>query len=306
MTESSETQPDRRMDNRVYFRNKVLPYLLLTPQLAITLVFFIWPAGVALSSSFFVQQAFSGAMRFVGFDNFMDLVDNSVYLHSFAVTAVFTAATTLITLAAAMYLAIKAHWALHGSREYKAVLTWPYAVAPAVAGLLLLFLFNPSVGLIAGWLEQLGFNWDYNTHGNQAMILIVLAAAWRQIAYNFLFFLAGLQAVPHSLLEAAAIDGAGPGKRFWTIIFPLLTPTTFFLLVIDIVYSLFETFGLVDAITQGGPGNATNILVYQVYRTGFVGLDLGSSAAQSVILMLLVIAMTFIQFRFIERRVSYG
>lgn len=293
------------MDNRVYFKNKWLPYLLLLPQLAITLVFFIWPAIVALSSSFYIQEIFTGAKHFVGFENFVSLFQDSVYLNSFMVTAVFTVATTFFTLALAMYLAVKANRVLRGTRIYQAILTWPYAVAPAVAGVLWVFMFNPTVGLVSGWLSALGIDWNYNVNGNQAMLLMVIAAVWRQVAYNFLFFLAGLQAVPSSLLEAAAIDGAGPTKRFWTIIFPLLTPTTFFLLVIDIVYSLFQTFGLIDAITQGGPGNATNILVYEVYRTGFVGLDLGSSAAQSVILMLLVIAMTFVQFRFIERRVSY-
>lgn len=294
------------MDNRVFFRNKWLPYLLLLPQLVVTLVFFIWPAGVALSSSFFVQNAFTGAKRFVGFSNFASLATNHVYLHSFIVTAVFSGATTFLTLAAALYLAIKANRVLRGSRFYQAVLTWPYAVAPAVAGILWVFMFNPTVGLVSGWLEWLGFDWNYNVHGGQAMFLVIISAVWRQIAYNFLFFLAGLQAIPGSLLEAAAIDGAGAVKRFWTVIFPLLAPTTFFLLVIDIVYSLFQTFGLIDALTQGGPGNATNILVYQVYRTGFVGQDLGSSSAQSVILMVLVILMTIIQFRFIERRVSYG
>lgn len=293
------------MDKRVYFSNKGLPYLLLLPQLVVTLVFFIWPAGVALSSSFFIVDAFSGNKTFVGFDNFMSLLSDHVYLDSFAVTAVFSAATTFFTLAIALYLAIKANRVIRGKRLYQAVLTWPYAVAPAVAGILWVFMFNPTVGLVSSWLDILGIDWNYNVHGDQAMILMIISAVWRQIAYNFLFFLAGLQAVPSSFLEAAAIDGAGPVKRFWTIIFPLLAPTTFFLLVIDIVYSLFETFGLIDAVTQGGPGNATNILVYQVYKTGFVGQDLGSSAAQSVILMALVIIMTVVQFRFIERRVSY-
>lgn len=293
------------MENRVYFRNKWLPYLLLLPQLAVTLVFFIWPAAVALSSSFFVQDVFTGTKHFTGIANFAFLLSDPVYLKSFAVTAVFTAATTFITLSTSMLLAVKADKVIHGSRPYQAILTWPYAVAPAVAGVLWIFMFNPTVGIVAGWLAKLGIDWNYNVNGTQAMLLVILAAAWRQIAYNFLFFLAGLQAIPHALLEAAAIDGAGPVKRFWTIIFPLLTPTTFFLLVIDILYSLFETFGLIDTVTQGGPGNSTNILVYEVFRTGFVGQDLGGSAAQSVILMLLVIAMTIIQFRFIERRVSY-
>lgn len=294
------------MDNRVYFRNKWLPYLLLLPQLAVTLVFFIWPSLVALSSSFYIQNAFTGVRTFVGLDNFFFIFNNPIYLNSFVVTAVFASATTFLTMALALYLAIKANRVLRAKRLYQSLLTWPYAVAPAVAGVLWVFMFNPTVGLISGWLEFIGINWNANVNGAQAMTLVVIAAVWRQVPYNFLFFLAGLQAVPQSLLDASAIDGAGPIKRFWTVIFPLLAPITFFLLVINIVYSMFQTFGLIDTVTQGGPGNATNILVYQVYRTGFVALNLGRSAAQSVILMLLVLILTFIQFRFIERRVSYG
>ena len=293
------------MEKRVYFRNRWLPYLLLAPQLAVTLVFFIWPAAVALSSSLFTQDAFSGTMHFVGLENFRFLFQDSSYINSFVVTGVFTAGVTALTLSVSLLLAVKADRVFKGSRFYQAVLTWPYAVAPAVAGVLWLFLFTPSIGLVARALGAMGVDWNYHVNGTQAMLLVIIAGAWRQIAYNFLFFLAGLQAIPQSLIEAAAIDGAGPVKRFWTIIFPLLSPTTFFLLVIDIIYSLFETFGLIDAVTQGGPGNATNILVYQVFQTGFVGQDLGGSAAQSVILMLLVIIMTVIQFHFIERRVSY-
>ncbi len=293
------------MEKRVYFRNRWLPYLLLAPQLAVTLVFFIWPAAVALSSSLFTQDAFSGTMHFVGLENFRFLFQDSSYINSFAVTGVFTAGVTALTLSVSLLLAVKADRAVKGSRFYQAALTWPYAVAPAVAGVLWLFLFTPSIGLIARAFGAMGIDWNYHVNGTQAMFLVIIAGAWRQIAYNFLFFLAGLQAIPQSLIEAAAIDGAGPVKRFWTIIFPLLSPTTFFLLVIDIIYSLFETFGLIDAVTQGGPGNATNILVYQVFQTGFVGQDLGGSAAQSVILMILVIIMTVIQFHFIERRVSY-
>lgn len=242
------------MEKRVYFHNRWLPYLLLLPQLAVTLVFFIWPAVEALSSSFFIQDAFTGAKRFVGFANFKSIFSDSRYLDSFGVTGVFTLATTLLTLAAALYLAIKAHRVIHGARIYQAILTWPYAVAPAAAGILWVFMFTPNVGLVSGWLEALGINWNFHVNGNQAMLLVIIAAVWRQIAYNFLFFLAGLQAIPVSLLEAASIDGAGSFKRFWTVIFPLLAPTTFFLLIIDIVYSLFDTFGLIDAVTQGGPG----------------------------------------------------
>lgn len=293
------------MEKRVYFRNRWLPYLLLLPQLAVTLIFFIWPAAEALFSSLFIQDAFTGAKRFVGLANFEALFTNGLYVKSFWVTAVFTLATTFLTMAAALYLAIKAHHVIRGSRFYQVMLTWPYAVAPAAAGILWVFMFTPNVGLVSNWLEALGINWNFNVNGGQAMLLVIIAAVWRQIAYNFLFFLAGLQAIPGSLLEAAAIDGAGPARRFWTVVFPLLTPVTFFLLVINVVYSLFDTFGLIDAVTQGGPGNATNILVYKVYRSGFVGLDLGGSAAQSVVLMALVVILTVIQFRYIERRVNY-
>jgi sn-glycerol 3-phosphate transport system permease protein len=260
---------------------------------------------VALSSSLFTQDVFSGVKHFVGLHNFVFLSQDSVYLKSFVVTAIFTAGVTLLSLSIALLLAVKANAVLKGSRFYQAILTWPYAVAPAVAGVLWLFTFSPSVGLIAPWLGALGIDWNYNVNSTQAMALVIIAGAWRQIAYNFLFFIAGLQTIPDSLLEAAAIDGAGRVKRFWTLIFPLLSPTTFFLLVIDIIYSLFETFGLIDVVTQGGPGNATNILVYEVFQTGFVGQDLGDSAAQSVILMALVVIMTIIQFRFLERRVNY-
>lgn len=294
------------MGNRVYFRNKGLPYLLLLPQLVVTLVFFVWPAVIALSSSFFIQNAFTGVRTFVGLDNFFYIFSSPVYLHSFAVTAVFASATTLLTMAAGLYLAIKADAVLRGKRFYESLIIWPYAVAPAVAGVLWVFMFNPTVGLISGWLQLLGISWNANVNGTQALILVVIAAAWRQIPYNFLFFLAGLQAIPRSLVEASAIDGAGPAKRFWTVVFPLLAPITFFLLVINVVYSMFQTFGLIDAVTKGGPGNATDILVYEVYRTGFIARNLGVSAAQSVILMLLVLMLTFVQFRFIERRISYG
>lgn len=293
------------MARRVYFRNKWLPWVLLTPQLAVTLVFFIWPAFEALLTSFFVEDAFTGARRFVAFKNFIFLLEDPVYLGSFGVTLVFTGAVTLLVLSISLLLAVKADKVIRGPSWYRAVLTWPYAVAPAVAGILWVFMFNPTVGLAAAILDHVGVHWNYNVNGVQAMLLMILAASWRQIAYNFLFFIAALQAIPQSLIEAASIDGASRSKRFWTVTFPLLTPTTFFLLVIDILYALFETFGLIDAVTQGGPSNATNILVYEVYQEGFVGQNLGGSAAQSVILMLMVVIMTFVQFRFVERGVNY-
>ena len=294
------------MEKRVVFRHRWLPYLLLAPQLAITLVFFIWPASQALWQSMLVQDAFGLSVRFVWFDNFVYLFESREYLNSIRVTAIFSVGVTLLGLAVALLLAAVADHVIKGALAYKTLLIWPYAVAPAIAGVLWLFLFNPSVGIVAWWLGTLGITWNHQIDGNQAMLLVVLAAAWKQISYNFLFFLAGMQAIPKSLIEAAAIDCAGPVKRFFTIIFPLLSPTTFFLLVVNIVYAFFDTFGIIHAVTRGGPAQATNIMVYKVYSDGFIGLNLGSSAAQSVILMAIVITLTVIQFRFIERRVQYG
>jgi sn-glycerol 3-phosphate transport system permease protein len=294
------------MEKRVVFRHRWLPYLLLAPQLAITIVFFIWPASQALWQSMLVQDAFGLSVRFVWFDNFLYLFSNREYLNSIRVTAVFSLGVTLLGLVVALLLAAVADHVIKGALAYKTLLIWPYAVAPAIAGVLWLFLFNPSVGIVAWWLQAVGIVWNHPVNGNQAMLLVVLAAAWKQISYNFLFFLAGMQAIPKSLIEAAAIDCAGPVKRFFTIIFPLLSPTTFFLLVVNIVYAFFDTFGIIHAVTRGGPAQATNIMVYKVYSDGFIGLNLGSSAAQSVILMAIVITLTVIQFRFIERRVQYG
>lgn len=294
------------MEKRVVFRHRWLPYVLLAPQLAITLVFFIWPASQALWQSMLVQDAFGLSVRFVWLDNFTYLFSNREYLSSIRVTAVFSLGVTLLGLTVALLLAAVADHVIKGALAYKTLLIWPYAVAPAIAGVLWLFLFNPSVGIVAWWLRGAGITWNHQIDGNQAMLLVVFAAAWKQISYNFLFFLAGMQAIPKSLIEAAAIDCAGPVKRFFTIIFPLLSPTTFFLLVVNIVYAFFDTFGIIHAVTRGGPAQATNIMVYKVYSDGFIGLNLGSSAAQSVILMAIVITLTVIQFRFIERRVQYG
>ncbi|MDA3920750.1 MAG: sn-glycerol-3-phosphate ABC transporter permease UgpA [Salinisphaera sp.] len=293
------------IERRAVFSHRWLPIALVAPQLAVTAVFFLWPAYETVVSAFYVQGAFGGSEHFVGLHNFTALWDNASYLHSFGITLIFSAATTLLALSVSLLLAVNANRALRGAKVYQALLAWPYAVAPAIAGVLWLFMLNPSVGLLARALDGLGVPWDFRVNGTQAMVLVVMASAWRQIAYNFLFFLAALQSVPSSLIEAAAIDGAGPIRRFWTIVFPLLSPTTFFLLVIDLVYSFFETFGVIDTVTQGGPANATNILVYQVFETGFVGLDLGGSAAQSVVLMLFIIGLTVLQFRFIEGRVRY-
>lgn len=293
------------MQKRVLFHNPWLPYLLLAPQIAVTLVFFIWPASQAILQSVLLEDPFGLSSQFVGLENFERLFADPHYLNSLRVTAVFSIAVALLALTTALVLAVMADRALRFAVGYRTLLVWPYAVAPAVAGVLWLFLFNPTIGILAYLLRGVGVSWNHYLDGGQAMLLVVIAAAWKQISYNFLFFLAGLAAIPRTLIEAAAIDGAGPVRRFWTIVFPLLSPTTFFLVVINVVYAFFDTFGTIHAVTQGGPARATEILVYKVYRDGFIGLDLGGSAAQSVVLMAIVIGLTVIQFRFIERRVQY-
>ncbi|PZO82466.1 MAG: sn-glycerol-3-phosphate ABC transporter permease UgpA [Mesorhizobium amorphae] len=294
------------MTPRVVFPNKLLPYLLLAPQLAITLVFFYWPASQALRQSMQREDPFGLATQFVGLANFRKVLADPNYLNSIQVTAIFSAATAFVAMAAALLLAVQADKVIKGRNFYRTLMIWPYAVAPAIAGMLWLFLFNPSIGTLAVWLRWAGIDWDPLLDGDQAMVLVVGAASWKQISYNFLFFVAGLQAIPRSLIEAAAIDGARPFKRFWTITFPLLAPTTFFLLVINTTYAFFDTFGIIHAVTGGGPGKATETLVYKVYNDGFVNLILGDSAAQSVILMVIVIALTAVQFRYVEKKVHYG
>jgi sn-glycerol 3-phosphate transport system permease protein len=294
------------MEKRVVFRSAWLPYALVAPQIAITLVFFFWPAAQAVWYSFQLQDAFGLKTQFVGLQNFITLFKDPHYLNSFRVTAVFSVLVAVLGLALALLLAVMADRVLRGATAYKTLLIWPYAVAPAVAGVLYAFLFAPSIGIVTYALRDwFGIEWNWLLDGEQAMLLVVMAAVWNHVSYNFVFFLAGLQAIPRSLLEAAAIDGAGPARRFWTVVFPLLSPTTFFLLVINVVYAFFGTFGLIDATTQGGPGQDTQILVYKVYHDGVKAADLGGSSAQSVILMLIVIALTVIQFRFVERRVQY-
>jgi sn-glycerol 3-phosphate transport system permease protein len=290
---------------RTIFSNKVLPYFFLAPQLAITIVFFIWPAGQAVKSSFEREDPFGLRTTFIWFQNYTRLFVDPAYLNSFGRTLVFAIAVTFLAMAIALLMAAAVSRLLRSSNLYTTLLVWPYAVAPVVAGILWWFMFNPSVGILPYVLGQLGITWNHRTNGSDAMILVIIAATWKQISYNFLFFLAGMQSIPNSLNEAAAIDGAGPFKRFWTIVFPLLSPTTFFLMIININYAMFDTFGIIDGTTSGGPNQATNILVYKVYADGFLGLNIGSSAAQSVILMLIVIALVFVQFRFIERRVQY-
>jgi sn-glycerol 3-phosphate transport system permease protein len=294
------------MERRVIFSGWVCPAVLLVPQLAVTIVFFFWPAGQAVLQSVRGGDAFGLATRFVGIDNFAALYADPDYLASFAITAFFSVAVALLALAPGLLLAVMADRVVKGAAFYKTVLLMPYAIAPAIAGVLWMFLFNPTIGVLAAALRAVGIDWNYLLDGGQAMLLVILAAAWKQISYNFLFFLAGLQAIPMSLIEASAIDGASPRRRFWTIVFPLLAPTSFFLLVVNIVYAFFDTFGVIHNVTQGGPAKATEILVYKVWYDGIVGLDLGGSAAQSVVLMAIVIGLTAIQFRFIERLVHYA
>jgi sn-glycerol 3-phosphate transport system permease protein len=293
------------MEKRVVFRSAWLPYVLLAPQLAITIVFFFWPAAQAIWYSFQLQDAFGLSSQFVGLENFRILFGDDNYLRSFRTTAVFSVLVAGSGIVISLLLAVMADRVVKGALAYKTVLIWPYAVAAAVAGVLWAFIFAPSIGIVTFVLKGFGIHWNWVINGNQAMLLVVIASVWKQISYNFLFFLAGLQSIPKSLIEAAAIDGAGPARRFWTIVLPLLSPTTFFLLVINIVYAFFETFGVIDATTQGGPAQATQILVYKVYHDGVKSGDLGGSSAQSVILMIIVVALTAIQFRYIERKVQY-
>jgi sn-glycerol 3-phosphate transport system permease protein len=293
------------VEKRVVFRSAWLPYALLAPQIAITVVFFFLPAGQAAWYSFQLQDAFGLRSEFVGLQNFEALFASPQYLQSFRTTAVFSALVAFFGIAISLLLATMADRVLRGALAYKTLLIWPYAVAPAVAGVLWAFLFAPSIGVITYFLRKFGVDWNWIINGDQAMLLIVIASVWKQISYNFLFFLAGLQSIPRSLIEAAAIDGAGPARRFWTIVFPLLSPTTFFLLVVNIVYAFFDTFGVIDATTQGGPATDTQILVYKVYYDGVKAADLGGSSAQSVILMIIVIVLTALQFRFVEKKVQY-
>ncbi|MDR6583180.1 sn-glycerol-3-phosphate ABC transporter permease UgpA [Herbaspirillum sp. BH-1] len=294
------------MEKRARFTSKWLPYLLVAPQIVITLLFFFWPAAQALYQSMLLQDAFGGYSEFVWLDNFKTLFGDPTYLESFRTTAVFSALVAFFGLAVSLLLAVFADRVRRGTSIYKTFLIWPYAVSPVVVGVLWMFLLSPSLGILSHVLSWLGLPWDYMINGTHAMILIVIAAIWKQISYNFLFFLAGLQSIPKSLIEAAAIDGAGPVKRFFTIVFPLISPTTFFLFVVNVVYAFFDTFVIVDATTHGGPGKDTEILVYKVFSDGFKGGDLGSSAAQSVVLMALVILLTVVQFKYVEKKVQYA
>ncbi|WP_316173506.1 MULTISPECIES: sn-glycerol-3-phosphate ABC transporter permease UgpA [unclassified Bradyrhizobium] len=293
------------MQKNAIFQSKLLPFVLVAPQLAIVLIFFYWPAIQAVIQSFLLQDAFGLSTSFVWFENYADLLTQPDYFQAILRTFGFSFAIALSSLSVALLLAVMADKPLRGVTLYRTLLIWPYAVAPPVVGVLWIFMLHPSLGVISRYLRAVGIDWNPLLDGDQAALQIILAAAWKQISYNFLFFLAGLQSIPRSVLEAAAIDGARPMRRFWTVTFPLLSPTIFFLLVINIVYAFFETFGIIDTMTRGGPGKSTETLVYKVYTDGLLGGNLGSSAAQSVVLMVIVIVLTAIQFRFVERKVTY-
>ena len=293
------------MLKRVHFPSSPLPYLLVAPQILITLVFFMWPASQALYQSFLIEDAFGLSSEFVGFENFVLLFEDAQYLSTFGRTAFFSTCVAFLSMLTALILAGFADRVVRGAMAYRTMLIWPYAVAPVLAGALWVFMFNPTLGIFPYLLKFIGVNWNHYLNGGQAMALVIFAAAWKQVAYNFLFYLAAMQSIPRSIIEAGAIDGAGPVLRFRTLILPLISPTTFFLLVINVVYAFFDTFGIIHAVTQGGPANSTTILVYKVFNDGFVGLDLGGSAAQSVILMFIVIVMTVVQFRYVEKKVEY-
>lgn len=291
--------------SQAIFANRWLPYALLAPQLLVTAVFFLWPSYQAFEQSFYLEDAFGFSRDFIGIDNYRELFRDEGYLRSFRTSLIFSFGVTFISMSTALVFAVSADHIIRGAEAYRALLVWPYAVAPALAGVIWYFLMNPSIGIVAYWLGALGVDWNHYVNGDQALLMVIIAASWKQISYNFLFFIAGLQSIPRSLVEAAAIDGAGPFRRFLTITFPLLSPTTFFLIVINLVYSFFDTFAIIHATTEGGPADSTSVLVFRVFNTGFIGQDYGSSAAQSVILMVLVILMTAIQFRYVERRVVY-
>jgi sn-glycerol 3-phosphate transport system permease protein len=295
------------MIKRSHFTKKTLAYLLITPQILVTLTFFYWPAAQGVLQSVMLSDPFGQRNRFVWFDNFINIFTDPLYLKSIVITLGFSLATAVTSITFGLFLASMANRALRAKALIRTMLIWPYAVAPAISGILWLFLLHPSFGVVAYFLQyRLGIDWNPVLSGTDAFIMVVMASAWKEVSYNFVFFMAGLQAVPHSLIEAAAMDGAGPFRRFWTITFPLLSPTLFFLMVMNVIYAFFETFGVIHTVTQGGPGGATNTLVYKVYQDGFIGLNLGSSAAQSVVLMILIVIITVLQFRFVERKVQYS
>jgi sn-glycerol 3-phosphate transport system permease protein len=290
---------------RAVFDNKLLPYVLLTPQLVITIIFFFWPAWQAVYQSLLRQDPFGLRTSFAWFENFTHVLGEATYLNAVGITTLFSLAVIVLAMGSGLLLAVTADKGIRGAALYKTLLIWPYAVAPAVSASLWLFIFHPSIGLLGRSLNQAGVRWDYSLNGAQALVLVVLAATWKQVSYNFIFFLAGLQSIPKSVIEAASVDGASSRQRFWKVIFPLLSPTTFFLLVVNVIYAFFDTFGVIHSLTRGGPGKATETLIYKLWVDGVVNLDLGSSSAQSVILLFVVITLTAIQFRYVERRVHY-
>jgi len=294
------------MIKRSTFKTSYLPYVLILPQIIVTLTFFYWPAVQGLIQSFLLSDPFGQSSKFVWFYNYIEIFTDPLYLKSIFTTFTFSIAVASVSITLGLFIATMANRALRATALVRTLLIWPYAVAPAISGILWLFLLHPSYGIVAlGINSMLGLNWNPVLHGTDAMVMITIASAWKQISYNFVFFMAGLQAIPKSLIEAAAIDGASPFTRFWSITFPLLSPTFFFLTVMNIIYSFFETFGVIHTVTQGGPGGSTNILVYKVYQDGFVGLNLGSSSAQSVVLMTLIVVITVLQFRYVEKKVQY-
>jgi sn-glycerol 3-phosphate transport system permease protein len=293
------------MRRRVIFPNRFLPYVLVAPQLAITVVFFFWPAGQAVIQSLIRQDPFGLRTTFVWFENFAEILGNPSYVQSLRLTVVFSAAVVLLAMASGLLLAVTADRHIRGAGIYKTLLVWPYAIAPAISASLWLFIFHPTIGIFGRVMVRNGIPWNYQLNGTHALTLVVLAAAWNRIAYNFIFFLAGLQSIPKSLVEAASVDGAGARQRFWRVVFPLLSPTTFFLLIVNVIYAFFDTFGVIHALTRGGPGKSTETLIYKVFVDGTINLDLGGSSAQSVVLLLVVVLLTALQFRYVERRVHY-
>jgi len=290
------------VDRRTTFDGRLLPALLVLPQLLLTIFFFLWPAAEAFWSSLTTTDPFGQGWVFVGLDNFADLFSDALYVQTILRTLIFCATVSVLAMSAALLLATFADREIKGRAIYRTLLIWPYAVAPAMAAVLWLFLLQPQFGLLGRWLNGHGIAWDYVVNGGQALTMVALASAWKQVSYDFIFFLAGLQSIPRAVIEAARMDGARGWHRFRTITFPLLAPTTFFLLVVNLVYAAFDTFGTIWALTQGGPGKDTETLVIKVYRDGMVNQDIGGSAAQSVVLMLGVIALTALQFRFLGRR----
>ena len=294
------------MIKRSIFTARALPYFLILPQILVTVTFFYWPAAQGLMQSMMISDPFGFHSRFVWFDNFIALFRDPLYLRSVFTTLLFSASTAFVSISLGLFLAAMANRAFKAKAFIRTMLIWPYAVAPAISGILWLFLLHPSYGIVALAIKQwFGVDWNPVLNGNDALIMVVMASAWKEVSYNFVFFLAGMQSIPTSLIEAAAMDGASPFRRFLVITLPLLSPTIFFVTVMNIIYAFFETFGVIHTITQGGPGGATNILVYKVYQDGFIGLNLGSSAAQSIVLMALIILITVLQFKYVERKIQY-